>query len=359
MNQKQQNPEPAPPICNLQFAICNLQSSIGPLRFAPFLRPMVWGGRRLGDLLGKPLATPEPYGESWEVSDHPVHHSVVVGGSLAGRSLRALMEHDRAALLGPAAGHDVFPWLIKFLDAWDWLSVQVHPDEKAVGTLWPGEGSKTEAWFVLDATPESRIYAGLLPGMDEARVRAALAAGTVAECLHSFKPRPGDCVFLPAGTVHAVGGGVLMAEVQQTSDATFRLFDWNRRDAQGKSRTLHVEETLAAIHWDQGPVQPVRAAGFEGLSATLTVGERSQQTLVRCPYFVLEYLRAGEEFPCGGTGSLQALIVLQGRGRLANEEELSMGQVWILPAGMPPAWCRPQPGMSALLCTLPAPVCRH
>ena len=124
---------------------------------------------------------------------------------------------------------------MKFLDARDWLSVQVHPDEEAVLRLWPGEGAKTEAWFVLAADPGSRIYAGLEPGTDKAGFRAALQAGTVAKCLHHFEPRPGDCVFLPAGTVHAVGGGVLMAEIQQTSDATFRLFDWHRRDAQGKS----------------------------------------------------------------------------------------------------------------------------
>src|SRR5207248_4186771 len=178
-----------------------------------------------------------------------------------------LLETERAELLGPAAAAcPTFPWLVKFLDCNDWLSVQVHPPEEAVKRLWPGEGSKTEAWFVLDTAPGSRIYAGLLPGTDAARLRAALKTGTVAECLHQFTPRPGDCVFLPAGTVHAVGGGVLMAEVQQTSDATFRLFDWDRRDAQGKSRTLHVEEALACIDWSRGPVTPERVADFGGTS---------------------------------------------------------------------------------------------
>src|SRR5262249_32387283 len=153
-----------------------------------------------------------PYGESWEVSDHPLHRSIVADGPWAGTSLRQLMEQERGELLGRAAErHAVFPWLVKFLDANDWLSVQVHPDEQAVQEMGPGEGSKTEAWFVIDAAPESRIYAGLLPGVDETRLRAALAAGTVTDCLHCFTPQPGDCVFLPAGTVHAVGGGVLMA----------------------------------------------------------------------------------------------------------------------------------------------------
>jgi mannose-6-phosphate isomerase len=235
-----------------------------PLRFKPYLRPMVWGGRRLETVLHKPLPTEEAYGESWEVSDHALHRSIVESGPATGSSLRDLMERQREGLLGRAAPrYAVFPWLVKFLDASDWLSVQVHPDEEAVRRFWPGEGSKTEAWFVLDAAPGSRIYAGLRPGIDEQRLRTAIAAGTVAECLHSFEPRPGDCVFLPAGTVHAVGGGVLIAEVQQTSDATFRLFDWNRRDSQGKPRQLHVEEGLASIHWEQGPVEPVRVVGFD------------------------------------------------------------------------------------------------
>src|SRR5262249_939792 len=148
----------------------------------PFLRPMVWGGRRLGDLLGKPLPSTEAYGESWDVSDHPTHRSAVASGPRAGQTLRDFMEQDRPALLGPAAAtHELFPWLIKFLDANDWLSVQVHPDEVSVKDLWPGEGSKNEAWFILDAAPGSKIYAGLLPGTGEKQLRAALAAGTVAE----------------------------------------------------------------------------------------------------------------------------------------------------------------------------------
>src|SRR5205823_5573305 len=178
---------------------------MGPLRFTPYLRPMVWGGRRLGKLLGKALPTDQPYGESWDVSDHASHTTVVANGPLAGTSLRDLMLHRRRELLGPAADkYAVFPWLVKHLDAHDWLSVQVHPDDVLVKKWWPGEGGKTEVWFVLDALPGSRVYAGLLPGVDERALRAALAAGTVAECLHTFEPKPGDSVFLPAGTVHAV-----------------------------------------------------------------------------------------------------------------------------------------------------------
>src|SRR5262249_47435413 len=144
-----------------------------------------------------------------------------------------------------------------------------------------------------------------------------------------------------SGTVHAVGGGVLIAEVQQTSDATFRLFDWNRRDAQGKSRTLHVEESLASIHWDQGPVRPVRVGDAVG-----------RTELVRCKYFALDHVRAREPFRVGG-GTLQALILLGGKGRL-GAEELAVGQTWVLPAALPGATCTPDGSLEALVCALPA-----
>jgi mannose-6-phosphate isomerase len=326
-------------------------TSMGPLHFKPFLRPMVWGGRRLGDLLGKTLPDDQRYGESWEVSDHASHASAVDLGPLAGVSLRDLMTHHRAELLGQAAEqYSVFPWLVKYLDACDWLSVQVHPDDVLVKKWWPGEGGKTEVWFILDTLPGSRIYAGLRPGVNEPALRAALAAGTVADCLHSFEPRPGDCLFLPAGTVHAVGGGVLMAEVQQTSDATFRLFDWDRRDAQGQARTLHVEEALACIDWRQGPVRSVHAVAF-----STTVAASRPQVLASCSYFHLEIRRDAEPFTVGGQGRLQLLIPVAGRGAMTSpygDEALTVGQVWVLPASLPPQRCLPQNSLACLVCTL-------
>jgi mannose-6-phosphate isomerase len=320
---------------------------------------MVWGDRRLEKILGKSLDSNQAYGESWEVSDHASHQSQVALGPLAGKTLRQLMEQDPAALLGKAARkYQRFPWLIKFLDAHDWLSVQVHPDEQVVARLWPGEGSKTEAWFIMDAAPGSRIYCGLQPGVDEKKLRAALSADKVTECLHSFEPQPGDCVFLPAGTVHAIGGGVLLAEIQQTSDATFRLFDWNRRDAQGKSRPLHIEESLASIHWNQGPVEPVRIGDFNKHSVppASTSEKMKRQELVRCPLFELTYIRTREPIHFGGVGRLQALVILQGRGTWHSpdcSEEVKLGQVWVLPASLARLECRPEPELTLLLCNLP------
>jgi mannose-6-phosphate isomerase len=331
-----------------------------PLRFEPYLRRMVWGGRRLGDLLGKSLPGDSAYGESWEISDHPSHASIVSHGPYKGHTLRQLMERDPAALLGASAVHHRrFPWLVKLLDACDWLSVQVHPSDANVTRLWPGEGGKTEAWFVLAAEPNSRIYAGLLPGVEEKDLRSALQRGTVAECLHQFSPHPGDCIFLPAGTVHAVGGGVLMAEVQQTSDATFRLFDWNRRDANGRTRQLHVEEALACINWNGGPIQPFRARHFPGSTLEPSRQPASvalRQQLVKCSYFTLEYLLYNKSFHCGGAGVLQALLVVHGSGHLesgAGVWRLTAGDTLLLPAASDALTGYPEGNLGMLLVSLP------
>jgi mannose-6-phosphate isomerase len=321
---------------------------------------MVWGGRQLGEMLNKALPNESAYGEAWEISDHPTHASVVAHGPHKGQTLRQLMEHRAAELLGEAAArYPRFPWLVKLLDARDWLSVQVHPSDANVAQLWPGEGGKTEAWFVLGAAPGSRIYAGLLPGVDENNLRNALSQGTVADCLHQFSPRPGDCIFLPAGTVHAVGGGVLMAEVQQTSDATFRLFDWNRRDANGQSRQLHIEEALACIDWKSGPIHPLHARNYpngKNSAAELQTSAAIRQRLVNCPYFTLEYLQYSGPFTCGTAGVLQVLMVLHGCGRLWTSEgvwPLTPGDVLLFPAAHGPLTCHPEGDLGLLLSTLP------
>lgn len=322
-----------------------------PFLCEPWLRPVPWGGRRLGARLGKTLPSDALFGESWEVSDHASHASKIATGPAAGRTLRDLMASNSRGLLGRAAPSTEFPWLIKWLDCHDWLSVQVHPDDALAPVLWPGERGKTEAWFIVEVEPTARIYAGLKPGIDEPRLRAALKNGTVAECLHSFVPLPGDCVFLPAGTVHAVGGGVLMAEVQQTSDATFRLFDWNRRDAQGQTRQLHVEESLAAIHWDHGPVKPIHASGFDQVRPGDPV---RRQPLCGCGYFELAYWTSGQPMALGGSGRLQAVIVVRGNGVWqATGEVIQAGQAWIVPAAAPAATCQPRDGLEVIVCTMP------
>jgi mannose-6-phosphate isomerase len=313
-----------------------------PLRFEPFLRSMPWGGGAFARFPGKIPPTAGRYGESWEVSDHEIHRSRLATASSFGVTLGELMDQHRDELLGTAAARfNVFPWLIKLLDAHDWLSVQVHPDEDAVKKWRPGEGAKTEAWYVLDAAPGSRIYAGLTPGVGPQQLWQALRQGIVTECLHSFMPAAGDFVFIPAGTVHALGGGVLIAEIQQTSDATFRLFDWNRHDAKGEGRPLHVEESFASIHWDQGPIEPIAATD-------------PRQRLATCPSFEIDRIQHGGSFALGGTGRLQALIVARGQGRFENGEFVMAGDAWILPAALPKMTLHLDSPLAGLLCTLPA-----
>lgn len=316
---------------------------------------MPWGGRRLEEFLGKALPTQGPYGEAWEISDHALHRSVVNVGPARGQTLRHLMETDRQALVGNAFRAEVFPWLVKLLDAQDWLSVQVHPDDETARLLRSGEGGKTEAWFILDAAPESKVYAGLLPGTDEAGLRHALAADRVTECLHQFRPRPGDILFLPAGTVHAVGGGVLMAEIQQTSDATFRLFDWNRRDAKGESRPLHVEEALASIDWHRGPVVPMKIPGYPEIQGESIPPGEVVQHLVDCPFFVLDYRRQESPFTLG-EGRMQVVIGLHGKGIIETAEgplKLTVGDSLLLPAAMEPHLVKPLGPLGLLVASLP------
>lgn len=298
------------------------------LTFQPYLRPMIWGGRRLQTLLGRRLPDEGTYGESWEISDHHSHVSVVAEGSLAGWDLRRLMSERSEELLGPTAiQHSAFPWLVKFIDAQQPLSVQVHPDDEKARLLAPNERGKTEAWYILHADAGSRIYAGLKTGVNEETLRDALRTGTVADLLHSFEPRAGDCVFIPAGTVHAIGAGIVLAEIQQTSDATFRLFDWNRVDAEGKPRPLHIEESIACIDWNRGPVDPIRS-GQE-----LPQENAATFPLVECPFFSLELTHLVRETTVP-PGAMQVWIILNGSGTLYERDEtieLRRYGVWLLP----------------------------
>jgi mannose-6-phosphate isomerase len=251
-----------------------------PLQFHPILKRIRWGGRRLGTVLHKPIGEATDYAESWEIADCGADQSIVTEGPLAGSTLAQLVATEGKALFGRADAPPHFPLLIKFLDCNDRLSVQVHPNDEQARQSGRGNYGKTEAWLILDATPESPIYSGLKSGVDRRTLERHLDAGTVEECLHSFVPRTGDCVFVPAGTVHALGEGLLLVETQQSSDVTYRLYDWGRVDPDGKPRQLHREQALACIDFDRGPVNPVEAR------VAINGSERTEE-FVRCDYFVL------------------------------------------------------------------------
>ena len=217
-----------------------------PLRFEPIYQYRLWGGGRLAGLLSAPLPGDGPIGEAWVLSDRDDHQSRVADGPFKGWTIAQLLAQFPEQVMGTLAGRfRRFPLLLKFLDAREMLSVQVHPEDTHPDLLPAGETGKTEAWVVLEAGPESRIYAGLKPGTTEATLRQALTDGGVADQLACFTPKPGDGVFIPAGTVHSLGGGVVVFEVQENSDVTFRLYDWNHVDAKtGKPRALQVDRAL-------------------------------------------------------------------------------------------------------------------
>lgn len=217
-----------------------------PLTFQPLLKERVWGGRKLETLFHKPLPPGKLIGESWEISDRPGDISVIANGPLAGRDLRWLMEHHGEELLGEAtalAGR--FPLLVKILDAQEKLSLQVHPPAHLAAQL--GGEPKTEMWYFVATEPGAEIFAGLKRGVTRAEFARKISDGTVADCFHRLPVHRGDAMFLPSGRVHAIGGGSVIFEIQQNSDTTYRVFDWNRVGLDGKPRELHVEQSLASI----------------------------------------------------------------------------------------------------------------
>jgi mannose-6-phosphate isomerase len=233
-----------------------------PLQFQPIFQERIWGGRNLERLYKKSLPPNLRTGESWEISDRDEAQSVVRNGPLAGKTLRWLMENHERDLLGKAKSlHGRFPLLVKILDAEEKLSLQVHPPPHKARAL-RGE-PKTEMWYIADARPDAELYVGLRQGATREEFETRIRNGTVAECFHRIRVRAGDAMFLPSGRVHAIGAGLVIFEIQQNSDTTYRVFDWNRTDAAGKPRQLHVAESLECIDFNDFTPAPVRSNARE------------------------------------------------------------------------------------------------
>ncbi len=307
-----------------------------PLRFEPIFRRYLWGGRRLKTVLNKPIGPESDYAESWEIVDHGEDQSRVSNGPLAGQPLQALVTERPDELFGSRSNYDQFPLLFKFLDAQRDLSVQVHPNDQQARQLTPPDLGKTEAWVILDALPGSKIYAGLKRGFDRHALEREVSRGTTALCLHSFEPRPGDCVFVPAGAVHALGAGLLVAEIQQSSDTTFRLFDWNRVGSDGKPRPLHVEAALDTIDYSLGPLDAQRGESTE---------RPEIQRLVACEKFVLDRWHLDRSCTLAPTGRFHLLVVLDGELDVESdpaETSLQRGETMLLPACLDPIGLTPK-----------------
>ncbi len=231
------------------------QASIGqPLFFNPIMVERVWGANRLQALFGKDQSKGQIIGESWEICDRPDAQSIVTGGDFDGWTLRRLMEERTEALLGPQLASRKpphFPLLIKYVDAGKPLSVQVHPDDAGAARLGIPDRGKCECWYIVDAAPGSKIVRGLKEGVTREAFQKAIEENAVETLLHAFEPKSGDVIAIPPGMLHAIGGGIVIAEIQQNSDITFRVYDYGRVGLDGKPRQLHISESLDSIRFDK------------------------------------------------------------------------------------------------------------
>lgn len=309
-----------------------------PLKFEPHYVPKIWGGTRLQSQLGKTLPLGQTIGESWEIYDRGELSAVVADGPLKGQSLVQLVKEFGPRLLGTAAWEkdpSQFPLLIKLIDASQWLSVQVHPDDDyAALHISPDESGKTEMWYLLDADKDAQLIAGLKPGIDQLAFSKALKEGRLDQTLNRFDVKAGDSVWIPAGRVHAIGAGCLIAEIQQNSDTTYRVYDFDRLE-NGKPRDLHIQQALETIRFDQQmqalpDIQKPQIEDLEGFSA----GE-----LAACEYFRVHKLGVKTVFrPSAGQDCFHVLIGLGGKGTLkaTSGESLAVepGRSLLLPASV-------------------------
>jgi mannose-6-phosphate isomerase len=289
-------------------------------------------------------------GEAWILSDRDEHSSVVANGPLKGMTLGQLMSEWPKQLLGDRRGaFKRFPLLLKFLDVRATLSVQVHPSDRQTAYLAPGECGKTEAWVVLGTGEDSLVYAGLNPGTTAAVLRDALASGTVTDQLASFVPSVGDAVFIPAGTVHSLRDLVIF-EVQENSNVTFRLHDWNQIDPKTlEPRPLHVEQAMACIDFTQGAVAAVVPV-VQQLEPAL------RERLFDCEHFRLSRLRTKSPFSVGSAGAMRVLVCIAGEGHVRQngaDFRFSAGEVLVLPAEVGVCLCRPSGNVELLEISLP------
>ena len=300
-----------------------------PLKFRPLFFDKIWGGHKIEKLLGKNIGKLANCGESWELSGIDGKESVVTNGYLADNTLPELVEVYMGDLVGEKVfdrcGND-FPLLVKFIDAQDDLSVQVHPDDE-LAALRHGTNGKTEMWYVVDADAGSGLYVGFKEGVTKQQYLQAVADGTVDSLLVFYPAKPGDVFFIPAGTVHALGKGVMVAEIQQSSDVTYRISDWNRVGSDGKGRQLHTLEAEDALHFDDKTAYKVDYE--KALNKTVPV--------INCNQFnvnVIEFDKTLEKV-YAKIDSFVIYVCLEGSTNVVYEGEaqrLTKGEVMLVPA---------------------------
>lgn len=328
-------------------------NSLYPLAFQPVLKERVWGGRGLETLYGKVLPTPQPHGESWEVTDRPEGVSVIRNGAWAGKDLRWLLSEHGTEVMGQSwDSNRPFPLLIKILDARDKLSLQVHPPASLAREL--GGEPKTEMWYVAQADPGADIFVGLRHGVDWKQFEQAIQDGTVESCFHRIEVKAGDCMFLPSGRVHALGAGSMIFEIQQNSDTTYRVFDWNRVGLDGQPRELHLDQAMRSIDFqDHEP-------GLCGEPwGDIHPGLRTQ-LLVRDPLFqvsLLHFQSSGQQ--AFSSGQVRVLGVVEGHGWVESGEarlQVRAGDFVLLPAGLAQDAHYQAEGSGKVLDVIPGPL---
>jgi mannose-6-phosphate isomerase len=317
-------------IRNLQST--DLKSEISsPLIFEPIFVERIWGGRRLESEFGKKLPPQIPIGESWEIVDRPEAQSIVRKGPLRGKTLHELWTQDRHEIFGDALDAPRFPLFLKLLDAHDKLSLQVHPPEKFANRL--GGEPKTEFWYVLRAEPGAKLYLGFRVSITRDQLEKALHDGTAADYVHKIRVKSGDAAFVPAGRLHALGAGNLLIEVQQNSDTTYRVFDWNRADDGGKLRQLHVAQALQCIDFDD--VRP-RLLHPEG------------ELLLRHDLFEIQKWNLDSAREIGPAGQFAIVCCLSG-GLRCNDTDLLPGEFFLSPAQSQDRQLHPRTEATSLL----------
>ncbi len=291
-----------------------------PLKFRPIYKQRIWGGQKLREVFDKDLPAGEKIGESWELADLPEDKSVIANGELAGQTLQSAIGKYPKEITGDENFPVAFPLLIKFLDAQDILSVQVHPDTETCKQMGRGE-PKTECWYIISAEPGAVIYKGLKDGVTKEQFTEAIEKGSVADMLVKISVEVGQCHFLPSGTTHAIGQGLLIAEIQMPSDTTYRVFDWNRVDDTGNSRELHIEEALKSIHFD---------SSGDNLSVT------KMGRLVDSEYFKVDKGHQGKNCELLiSAGQMKTLIIISGSGTITGAGdgvEFAAGDTLLIPA---------------------------
>ncbi len=279
-----------------------------PLKLHPIYKEFIWGGLKLKESLGKDYETSKKIGESWEISDHDDDVSIISNGEYAGKTLRWLMKNHGRELFG---NHEYrkFPLLYKFIGPNDDLSVQVHPDDEYANKYKPGEYGKTEAWYVMYAEPGAKLIAGLKDGTTKEVFKKAVNEGAIEKCMHELEVKKGDLIFLPSGRIHALMKNIVINEIQQNSDTTFRLYDWGRLGFDSKPRPTHIKEAMDVINFDDYEPKPAKKEWIDE-------GNNRHAGLVDCEFFFIEEHEIKEEKAINCEGNFKAISGIEGSFKL-------------------------------------------